>query len=209
MCFSATASFVAGVSLSAIGIATIKKTKKRSEVPFAAIPLIFGLQQLVEGFVWLSFDWHNTALNYFATQFSYIFSNVWWPIFLPAALILIETAKRRKKILFVFEAIGLFVGSYFLYFMAVAPVTSEVLNRCIVYRETSPYHFVLAALYPLATSFSCFVSSKKVVNILGLLILASFAIAYVFYSEALVSIWCFFAALLSIVIYLYFSKSRS
>jgi hypothetical protein len=44
MCFSATASFVAGTTLSTIGVVTITKVKQRSELPFALIPLLFGIQ---------------------------------------------------------------------------------------------------------------------------------------------------------------------
>ena len=46
MCFSATASFVAGTSLSAIGVATIRKAERPSEFPFALIPLLFGFRLL-------------------------------------------------------------------------------------------------------------------------------------------------------------------
>ena len=49
MCFSAPASFIAGTALSAIGVAALRKTKSRSEVPFAMIPLLFGIQQVTEG----------------------------------------------------------------------------------------------------------------------------------------------------------------
>jgi hypothetical protein len=49
MCFSATASFIAGTTLSIIGIATIRNVERRSELPLALIPLLFGIQQLIEG----------------------------------------------------------------------------------------------------------------------------------------------------------------
>ena len=55
MCFSETASFLAGTGLSVLGVATLRATQRRSEIPFAAIPLMFGLQQMVEGALWLSF----------------------------------------------------------------------------------------------------------------------------------------------------------
>ena len=55
MCFSATASFVAGSTLAAIGATTIRMTSRRAEIPFAMIPLLFGVQQLTEGMIWLSF----------------------------------------------------------------------------------------------------------------------------------------------------------
>ena len=51
MCFSASASFIAGTSLSAVGVAALRNTKARSEQPLAAIPLLFGIQQLTEGVI--------------------------------------------------------------------------------------------------------------------------------------------------------------
>lgn len=51
MCFFASASFIAGTSLSAIGAAAITKTEAQSERPFAMIPLLFGFQQLTEGVI--------------------------------------------------------------------------------------------------------------------------------------------------------------
>jgi len=55
MCYSATASFVAGGGLTVVGLMTLRRTTNRAELPLAAIPLLFGVQQLVEGVIWLSF----------------------------------------------------------------------------------------------------------------------------------------------------------
>ena len=58
MCFSATASFVAGSALLAAGAVYLKK-QSVGETGFsrqhylALIPCLFGLQQLLEGIVWL------------------------------------------------------------------------------------------------------------------------------------------------------------
>lgn len=51
MCFSASASFIAGASLSAIGVATLRRVESKKEIPFATIPLLFGIQQLIEGVI--------------------------------------------------------------------------------------------------------------------------------------------------------------
>ena len=40
MCFSAPASFIAGTALSVIGVAALKRTESKSEIPFALIPLL-------------------------------------------------------------------------------------------------------------------------------------------------------------------------
>lgn len=49
MCFSATTSFAAGSVLWVVGIATLMKAKRKSELPFAMIPLLFGVRQFIEG----------------------------------------------------------------------------------------------------------------------------------------------------------------
>ena len=54
MCFSATASFGASAVLGAIGIIAVAKAKTKPQRLFATIPLIFAVQQLTEGLLWLS-----------------------------------------------------------------------------------------------------------------------------------------------------------
>jgi hypothetical protein len=58
-------------------------------------------------------------------------------------------------------------------------------------------------LYLAATCVSCFVSSHPFVRLFGVLALISFIGTYLYSSRALVSVWCFFAAILSLIIYLH------
>lgn len=207
MCFSATASFVAGTSLSAIGVATIMKAERRSELPFAMIPLLFGIQQLVEGIIWLTFRYDAPALKQTMTYGYSVFSHVVWPIYIPFALRFLESTPWRRRALLAFQAAGLGVGLYLLFFLVTRPVVAQIdglhIVRHIIY--VSP-HFLLVpvmVLYVAATCVSCFVSSHSFVRLFGALSLASFIAAYLFYARALVSVWCFFAAVLSFIIYLH------
>jgi len=63
MCFSASASFIAGMSLSAIGVAALRNTEARTEQPLAMMPLLFGVQQLTEGVTWLTFSYDAPLLK--------------------------------------------------------------------------------------------------------------------------------------------------
>jgi len=207
MCFSATASFVAGTALSAVGVATIRKIERRSELPFAMIPLLFGIQQLVEGIIWLTFRNDAPGLRQPMTYVYSVFSHVVWPVYIPFALGFLESTPWRKRALLVFQGAGLIVGVYLLVFLIARPVVAQVdslhIVRHIVYE--SP-HFFLApvmVLYLAATCVSCFVSSHPFVRLFGVLALVSFIAAYFVYARALVSVWCFFAAVLSLVIYLH------
>ena len=55
MCFSATASFAAGTVLLATGAFTMRMARNSGERPYALIPILFGVQQLIEGALWLTF----------------------------------------------------------------------------------------------------------------------------------------------------------
>lgn len=172
-------------------------------MPFAMIPLLFGAQQIIEGMLWLSFRFDAPLLNVTMTYAFTLFSHVLWPIFVPFSIWLIETVTWRKKILLVFQLMGITAGLYLLYLTVSFPLTSEA-NEHIVYVSLHFYELAIMLLYLAATCVSCFFSSHRVINIFGGLALLLFLVAYWFYTAAFFSVWCFFAAILSVVIYLHF-----
>ena len=207
MCFSATASFVAGAGLSVLGVATLRATRRRAEIPFAAIPLMFGVQQMVEGALWLSFGFDAPQLNLAMTYLFSMFSHVLWPIFVPFAIGLMETVPGRRKAIWGFQGVGLLVGLYLLFLIVEFPVTAVVAEN-IVYVSPHFYKIPVMLLYVAATCVSCFFSSIATVRLFGLLALVLFAVAYGFFAVALFSVWCFFAALLSAIIFAHFQFGR-
>ena len=201
MCFSATASFVAGTALSGIGIVTITNAKRRSELPFAMIPLLFGIQQLVEGVLWLTFSHDAPVLKQAMTYVFSLFSHVFWPIYIPFAFRVLETTPWRRTAMLWFQAVGVAVGLYLFYFSVAGSVVAEVVDHHIVYNSPHFYLVPVTMLYVVATCFTGFVSSHTFVRLFGVLTLLSFITTYFFYARALVSVWCFFAAILSLLIY--------
>lgn len=207
MCFSVTASFVAGTALSATGVVTISKAQTKSDLPFASIPLLFGVQQFIEGAVWMSFQYSSQIFNHIVTYAYLGFAYVLWPIFVPLSVGLLETDPHRKNILYAFQFVGLTIGLYLLYFIVSNLATSQIVNKSIVYSMPSQYGVYLVGMYLLATCVSPLFSSHRIINILGILATVSFAITYYFYTASYVSVWCFFSAILSLMIYLYFRKA--
>ena len=203
MCFSASASFTAGTALSAVGVAALSNTKARTEQPLAMIPLLFGIQQLTEGVVWLTFSHDAPLLKQTMTYLYSGFSHVLWPIYVPLAMGILEAVRWRKKAIFAFEAAGAAVGLYLLYFIVTRPVVAEVIGRHIVYASPHFYQVSVMLLYLAATCVSCFFSSHGFVKLFGVLMFFSFIAAYLVHVMAFISIWCFFAAILSLLIYLH------
>lgn len=207
MCFSATASFVAGTALSAIGAATIRRVERRSELPLALIPLFFGVQQLVEGVLWLALVRDAPGLQQAMTYIYSVFSHSFWPIYIPFAVLILESIPWRKRTLRGFQLAGLLVGLFLVFVIITQPVVAEIdghhIVRHIVYLSPHFYRIPVMVLYLAATCVSAFFSSHPFVRLFGVLALVSFVAAYFFYARALVSVWCFFAAVLSMVIYVH------
>ncbi len=104
---------------------------------------------------------------------------------------------------------GLAVGLYLLYSLVQYPVVSRVLGKHIVY-ETP--HFYIAAVmtaYVISTCMSSLFSSNKIIRLFGVLAVVTFVAAYAIHAATLVSVWCFFAAVLSFIIYVYFRNERT
>lgn len=90
MCFSASASFIAVTSLLAFGAIAVRKANEKAELPFAAIPLLFGVQQVLEGIIWLTFRFDTPLLNTVVANAYLLFSHVLWPIYVPFAALMLE-----------------------------------------------------------------------------------------------------------------------
>ena len=205
MCFSATASFSAGAVLLGIGALTLKATRRPSEWPFAAIPLLFAIQQLIEGVIWLTFSTDTPLLNTVMTHAYSFFSHVLWPVYLPVAVLMIEPPGGRRRTLTALVLAGSAVGIYLLYVLVAFPVVSRPTGQHVEY--DSPHFFAaeVMTLYLVSTTVSPLLSTLRGVKVFGALALLSFGAAYYFYATWFISVWCFFAALLSTVIYIHFA----
>ena len=208
MCFSATASFTAGAVLLGMGGLTLGRVRRPAEVPYALIPALFGVQQLIEGALWLSLADNADHLTRVLTHSYALFSHVLWPIFVPLAVLLLEPERRRRTILAGLATAGAVAGLYLLYFWGAAPTTARIEGGHMLY--VSPHFFTgpILVLYVLGTCVSSMVSSHAVVRLFGIAASLSLALAYVFYAMWFISVWCFFAAVMSVTVLLYFARRR-
>jgi hypothetical protein len=122
----------------------------------------------------------------------------------PVAVLLMEPPGKRRQALLAFVAAGIAVGAYLLYILIAFPVVSQTTGRHVEY--LSPHFFAALSmtLYLLSSTVSMLLSSHRAVQFFGVLALLSFGAAYYFYAVWFISVWCFFAALLSVVVYLQF-----
>lgn len=204
MCFSAIASFSAGTVLTAACIVTTQKVSTKSQLAFAAIPLLFGIQQLSEGFVWLSLTQQQYAhWQQAATHAFLFFAHALWPVWVPFAALLFETKQPQKTIIFGFFILGLLLSLGEIYCLSAYHVESRIYGHHIEYLITYPRPFVAVSeiVYGIVTLVPCFVSSFKKMRWFAIILATSLVLTAIFYQAWLISVWCFFAALLSVIIY--------
>jgi hypothetical protein len=201
MCFSATASFAAAAGLGAMGVVTLREAKTRSRMPLAAMPLLFGIQQAAEGIVWISAGtpWLQTA----AASVFVMFSHVLWPFYVPLAVGAIEPPGRRRSVLKGFLLCGAALSIWLAAYIMRGPVTASLATSCVVYEMVLPPIPYGLAAYVFVTVFACLISSHKFIRVLGLAMLGALAIALWAYQQAFYSVWCFFAAILSAIIFVH------
>lgn len=211
MCFSASASFVSSAVLLAGGAFALKQVKSPSQRAFAAIPIIFSIQQFTEGLLWLT-DGESESIWQKTLMYTFLFfAQIVWPFWVPYSMWRIETNESRKKILklLLFFGIGesLFLA-YGIFFHAVDfQITHSHIKYIISYRASYPEY--MSVFYFIPTVFPFFFSTVKRIYILYLLVCASAIVTYFLYKEYFISIWCFFAALISYSIVYILNKTNS
>jgi hypothetical protein len=204
MCFSANASFGAGIVLTVIGIASIKKTQHPSQVLFAAIPFIFAVQQISEGCLWLML--RNPALLREQQLITYIFlcfAQIIWPAWVPISFLILEKRETRTKFQKILVGVGVLVSCYLGYCLINFPVQARIVSHHITYDQAYPpsLSILVALLYLVATITPPFFSHIRKMRWLGAAILMSYIITTIFYDDYLISVWCFFASVISIAVY--------
>jgi hypothetical protein len=103
MCFSAEASFAGGAIISAIGIFTVRKIHKPSQILFASIPLFFGLQQFAEGLLWFTLrSPGDLELQKISTYIFLLMALVFWPVIIPTSMLFMEMLEKKRKTLKIF-----------------------------------------------------------------------------------------------------------
>lgn len=209
MCFSATASFVTAGITGAIGILAMTRARERRALPLAAAPLVFGLQQGIEGLLWLHLEsaTDNAATGGLAFLFLF-FALVLWPMYAPVAVLLVEPGGRRRQLMYFCLAVGTGVGAYMLWWILARPPAAIIAAGHIVYVTGLGHALLIAPAYLVATGLPLLSSSRRSVVTLGAIVAIGSVVTYGFYWEAFVSVWCFFAAAASLTILGHFEHAH-
>jgi hypothetical protein len=209
MCFSATADFVGSAVLGTIGVATMSVVKKRRELLLASVPCLFAVHQFIEGFVWLGLNGtlsmtvaHNAAAAYV------LYAQGILPFLLPLSIFLIEPTKRQRRRMMGFVILGGVLALYLLWGLIAYPLEISIQSRSILYVNVITTTTLVAVIYVIATCGSLFFSGFKALVALGWYNLAGLLVVMLVKRYAFTSVWCAYAAAVSVVIYFFFHQTR-
>jgi hypothetical protein len=207
MCFSPTASFVSAAVIGTIGVATLRHVRDPRTALFAATPILFALHQFTEGFVWLGLDgrigpsWRDHAALAFT-----LYAQGLLPFLMPLAVLLMEPDGWRRKVILGLTAIGAVAAIWDTYGLLALPLRVFVDHDSIAYRNVMTGSLAISLLYILATCGALLLSSFRVVRWYGLVNVIALTIVEIVKAETFASVWCFYAALMSVILYWRFSR---
>lgn len=186
---------------------------------FASIPLVFAAQQATEGVVWLTIDGSAHATVHRLAVIAYLgLALVVWPMWLPFSLQLIERSPERRKALLGLFWVGVSAAATAIVLLMRSRPVAVVAGHSIRYNRSGHATGWLGALVLLAyiapTILPLFVSTAPLARVIGTVLAMSLVLTALIERTALTSMWCFFAAILSGLIWvamgrLEFSKAGS
>jgi len=207
MCFSPQADFTAGAVITLVGVETLRRVGDRRELIVGALPLLFGLHQLVEGFVWLGLRGEVSAgLGDTAKQTYIVFAHAVLPALVPLGFTLLEPDRRRARWMWPLVAAGVLLGAYLLWQVTAYPVGAQQQARCIDYTTHTPNDLLIGALYVLVTCGPALVSTRRHLRWFGAVSLVGVIVAALVRLDELTSVWCVYVALVSVLILVHFRR---
>jgi hypothetical protein len=210
MCFSPEADFTAGVVVAGVGVEALRRVRAPRELIVGALPLLFGIHQLVEGFVWLGLRGQvSNGLGDAAKEAYIVYAHAVLPMIVPFGFMLLEPDDRRSRWMWPLVCLGLVLGVYLLWQVTAYPVGAQQEARCIDYTTHTPNNVLIGLLYVVVTCGPALISSPRHLRWFGLVSLIGVIAAALVRTDELTSLWCLFVALVSVLILEHFRRQRA
>lgn len=201
MCFSANASFTASALLLLCSIFSLKQAQKKHRM-LAAIPLLFAIQQFCEGLVWLGLSRNDYPI---IAIYSYLlFVDIVWPLWIPFSIRYAATKKSEKKAMQLPIIAGSLIAIISLIGFLNTSITASIEGHHIYYAISIPewLQIPLSLCYIIATLVPFFIVKMRYLAFMGTVLALSYITSLIFFYHYHLSVWCFFAAVISICTFL-------
>ena len=124
------------------------------------------------------------------------------------ALLVAEPERTRRRVMLFCVAVGAGLSAHLLLWLLNHGAGASIESEHIVYNTGYHASVPVALAYMVATGLPFVLSSHRWVFRLGIVTALGSVVAFAFYWEAFVSVWCFFAAAASAVILWHFEAAH-
>ena len=107
-----------------------------------------------------------------------------------------------------FVVLGVAVGGFMLWDVTQYPISAQEHASCIAYNSNAPYLEQAAFAYVIATCAPALLSSRRYLQWFGVLNIVGVAVAFSVREAEFTSVWCVYAALVSVLILEHFRRQR-
>lgn len=215
MCFSSGASFAVASVLLPAGISSVRYCldhDRRELVPLAVSPVLFALQQGLEGLVWLGLDTGSGGTLVREASLGYLFfAYAFWLAWIPWCALCLgrhELGSPRRwlhqAILILGMAVG--IGLWLPLLLDPGLIRPAVVEGSIAYNTTLVAQDwisleVGSTIYAAIITVPLLLSRSAGLRWFAALIVLAFLVTHAFYPFALTSVWCYFSAVFSVFLY--------
>ena len=159
------------------------------------------MHQFIEGFVWLGLDHILPAyVAHDAGAAFVLYAQGLLPFLLPLSVYLIEPTKKKQRRMFWF-VLGGCLALYILWGLTGFPLQVSARSHSIVYVNPVTTKAAVAVLYVIATCGALLLSGFRYLIALGIANVIGLLVVMIVMRYAFTSIWCAYAAVISVLIY--------
>jgi hypothetical protein len=203
MCFSPAVDATAGLVVTAIGIHALRGAQKREQLALAALPVLFGAHQLIETFVWLEQQGHvGKELGNLAAWIYLLIAEVVVPAAVPYAFLQLKVG-RWPLLDRVFLGAGIAAATVDAWALGIGPVAHRIDGHQISYSVDLPFAALTLAVYVVATCGPGLAARPRLLQLFALLNLAVVSLLAWLNQSGVISLWCIWGAITSVLINLY------
>lgn len=210
MCFSPQGDLAGGCVVTAIGVDAFRHLRGReSHLLLAGLPLVLGAHQLDESLVWWGLRGEVPHMvGTVATWVYLLVALVVVPVLVPVAILRIEPAPARRRLVALLAGLGGIVAAVLLETMIRNGVSARQGYFHVGYSIGLRHGMVVIGLYVVATCGALLLSGYRHIRIFGLANVAVVVALALLTADGFASLWCFYAALASGAITLHMRYAR-
>lgn len=187
-----------GAAVTLIAVDAIRHVRDRRDLGLALLPLALGAHLLIEVFVWLGLDGSASRQTLQTATSAYLAIAFLLPVAVPAVVAAHERMPSRRRFAWYLAGLGAVDSAILLGALASGPATAATSQGAVAYSVGIPIAGPVIAAYVLATCGSLLASSDAAVARFGAANLFVVPLIGWLSIEAFVSLWCAWAAIISV-----------